>query len=640
MATLEQIEAALRAADAAGNTEDARALAQAYAQAKAAQPQAPKPPQSASNEIAAMIAGKPKPRRRSTYNLTGVPGVSTQVGAFLDGLQHHTMNPLHGAAQLVTHGLEGVGILPDGTAAADDAALRRREADYQARTGDTALSYAGAAVGEVAPWMLAMRGLRSAGLLPKLSALKDVQGAGAKAANIAARTGLLAAEGATMGAVTPVTGEGDFASQKGAQVTTGAIAAPAVAGGAKLAGAAARGARQGARFLTERGREQVADQRVAKLFGSDAAVLQALRSGSPVPGFQLTPAQALMTPEAVQTERMLRNNALTAPAFAAQESANNVALRDVVAGIAGTDADAAAARAARKAATDPYYSQLPGQMVDPAPVLAALDSLTNSSLGVRPNIKSAAASLKSEIQARLQGGKIDAGILSGLHENAGSHLGPMASAQEKKALGPIKDSIADALDAAVPGYRANLAAYGRASQPLSDMAAGRAGLDAIDRGGRDAGGNQIVDLAKIKSILAKDDKARFKMSPQARTALEQVLEAAQRRSVANNTIAAAGPGSAADTLRGLSSSPVGQRSASGLAGLLGASFGGLDGGLASLLLLEGANAANNSVTRKVGQKAASAKRAADAIEAHLARQKPGLLEQYMMPSYLLPYIER
>lgn len=37
MATLEQIEAALRAADAAGNTEDARRLAQAYSQARSAQ---------------------------------------------------------------------------------------------------------------------------------------------------------------------------------------------------------------------------------------------------------------------------------------------------------------------------------------------------------------------------------------------------------------------------------------------------------------------------------------------------------------------------------------------------------------------------------------------------------------------------
>lgn len=43
MATLEQLEAALRAADAAGNTEDAQRLAQAYAQARGVSPQASAP---------------------------------------------------------------------------------------------------------------------------------------------------------------------------------------------------------------------------------------------------------------------------------------------------------------------------------------------------------------------------------------------------------------------------------------------------------------------------------------------------------------------------------------------------------------------------------------------------------------------
>lgn len=101
----------------------------------------------------------------------------------------------------------------------------------------------------------------------------------------------------------------------------------------------------------------------------------------------------------------------------------------------------------------------------------------------------------------------------------------MASAQEKAALGPLRDTIADALDAAVPGYRANLAAYARASQPLTDMAAGRSLLGAIDSGGRDAGGNQAVSLTQVKSLLSKDDRAKFKMSPDARKSLEAVRDA-------------------------------------------------------------------------------------------------------------------
>jgi hypothetical protein len=50
-------------------------------------------------------------------------------------------------------------------------------------------------------------------MLPRVS---QVAGAGAKAGNLFAKGGLLATEGALMGATTPVTEEGDYGSQKGA----------------------------------------------------------------------------------------------------------------------------------------------------------------------------------------------------------------------------------------------------------------------------------------------------------------------------------------------------------------------------------------------------------------------------------------
>lgn len=233
-----------------------------------------------------------------------------------------------------------------------------------------------------------------------------------------------------------------------------------------------------------------------------------------MPGFVPTPAQAIGTPEAVQAERVLRNDGRSAPFFAEQESANNQALRDQVARLAGDDQALAAAQKARKAATDPYYAQLPNAKADPASALAALDSLQNSGLGVNKNVKAAVASLRQEIKSRLDSeGKLPADVLSGLHSEAGSHLGPMATAAERKALGPVRDSIADALDAAVPGYRDNVAAYARLSQPISDMQTGRSILGAIDSGARDAGGNQAVTLTQIKAALAKDAKARYPMSP-------------------------------------------------------------------------------------------------------------------------------
>lgn len=622
----------------------------AYAQQNYAQPQA---------DFSDVSATVTKTRKPTIYDKAPTPAMAGQV-AMLDGLQHHLGNLAVGAGQLVHHGANALTQkLAGGTQFAkrsqalidkEDADARQREADYQRRTDtNTATkvgSTVGGAAGEVLPWMVGMGELRAAGALPKLARVGDVAGAGAKVRNVAAKTGLLAAEGGAMGAVQPVTGEGSYGAQKAMQVGVGAVAAPVLAG--TTAGAGKALALRD--YLTKAGRGRIAEGRLAKLYGTDPQTLAALRQQGPIPGFTPTPAQALRTPEAIQTERILRNNSETAPAFARAEAANNAAMRGVGADIAqeANPAALAQAQAARRAATQPYYDQLQGQAVDPAPVLASLDALAASSMGVRPNIKSAAASLRSEIESRLDsGGKIDASILSGLRENIGSHLGPIASAQEKKALGPLADSIAGAIDTAVPGYRNTMATYAQKSAPISDIRAGRELLDAIDSGGRDTLGNPTVDLAKIRAALKRDDKAKFKMSQQARQRLESLLEAAQQRSVTNNTIAASGPGTAADALRGGILSPMWQRIATQLGGgagaltggtLVGGPLGGLAGYLAGTSIASGANAANNAVLRQLGQRGASAPATADAIEAYLRRrQQPAL--PYMPANALLPYAQ-
>src|SRR3546814_8018093 len=86
---------------------------------------------------------------------------------FTGAMGHHAMNPLHGAAQAVSHGVQSLtDRLPQGnpvrqivgeTVASDDAALRQREADYQARVPDSMASYAGAAAGEVVPFAVGAR---------------------------------------------------------------------------------------------------------------------------------------------------------------------------------------------------------------------------------------------------------------------------------------------------------------------------------------------------------------------------------------------------------------------------------------------------------------------------------------------------
>lgn len=216
------------------------------------------------------------PRAPSRH--AGQYGITPYLMDFADAAQHNTMNVLHGGAQLATHGLAKLPVVGDyfaDVAASDDAALRKREADYQARTQDNPASYLGAGVGQLLPWVAGTAALRSAGALPVAS-------------STAAKAGLLAGEGALMGATTPVTDGGDYGSQKTSQVITGAVAAPLLAGGLKATGAGAGVAGRASRYLTGRGREAIANERVAAMLGPDA--LPALRAGQSVEGFVPTPA--------------------------------------------------------------------------------------------------------------------------------------------------------------------------------------------------------------------------------------------------------------------------------------------------------------------------------------------------------------
>lgn len=559
----------------------------------------------------------------------GLPAVSE----FNAAAQQHSMNALHGLAQLGVRGLEAAGIAPRGTSASDQAALSQREADYQARVPDSAASYAGAAVGEVAPWLVGIGAARGAGLLPQLRPLAQTTGLLGKTGGVAARGGLLAGEGALAGAATPVLEADDFGGAKLEQIGVGAALAPVAALGVRGVTGTLGAARQGARYLTPGGREALANQQLLQQFGSDPATLAALRQQSPVAGFQLSPAQALGTPEAVQSERILRNQRDTAPLFAALEGQQNVALRNQVSGLAGGATEAeraaaeAAARQARTQATAPVFGQLPGVQVDPLPVLTAVDTLQRSGLGTNKTVREALTGLQAEIRSRIENGTLSADVLSGLRENIGSYLGPTATAQEKKALAPIRDSIVDALDAAVPGYRANLATYARLSAPIKGMAVGRELLDAIDNSRLDAAGNPTVDLTKVRSALAKAKKSKNPPDKATLQQLESAIEAIQKRGISANTVAAAGPGTAADILRDIQG------------GLLQRTIRSVPfvGPPAEALL----GAIPADISRRAGRKAVRAQDTAAAIEAARRAQTPGsLLPQYNLPAYLLPYRER
>jgi hypothetical protein len=126
-----------------------------------------------------------------------------------------------------------------------------------------------------------------------------------------------------------------------------------------------------------------------------------------------------------------------------------------------------------------------------------------------------------------------------------------------------------------------------------------------------------------------------------------VLRSRQRAGISDNKVAASGPGTAAELQAGLLANPLARKALNGI-GLVG---GGLLGHLTGIPVLgeltgaaigghlgEGVNALNGKVMRKVGEKAANAQKAADALEAYRiqqARKRQGLLTN--LPQYLLPY---
>lgn len=592
-------------------------------------------------------AFKPPAQAKPALRDQLAPYGGTFLMDMLDAGQHHVLSQMNGLGQLIHHGVtKATELLPEGNSIREWAheidrkgapALAQREADYQHRVPTNAASLTGAVAGEVLPWMTGIGELRAAGLLPQIPKGVGLLG---KAAEIGKKGGLLALEGGTMQAAQPVLEDGSYGAHKGAQVAVGMAAAPLLAGGFVGADKLAGGAGRLARYATSGGREAIANERLAKLYGSDAEILQKLRADTGVPGFDLTPAQALATPEAVQAERLLRNHALTAPAFAGREAANNAAAQAQVARVAGDDAALEAAHIARREAVAPYRSKIPETGSPMVPAQEVFSQLERLSLSANPTIRGTArehlALLKKQAD---KDGNVPAFALDDIRQNAGSMLAKHTPARggsvEAARYGPVTDTIADALDRAVPGYRDYLATYARASEPINDMEAGKALLAAIGSGGRDAGGGQAVTLNQVKALLAKDNRANFPMSESARKQIEAVLEVLQQRSVTNNTIAAAGPGSAADLQKAVQASPLLMRILGHSASVGGGVTLGPLGYLAGAAATEGANAANNSVVRKLGEKAASAKSTADAIEAFRLlqeqKQKAGLL------SPLLPY---
>jgi len=155
---------------------------------------------------------------------------------FAQGVVHGAASPFTGTAQSLTHAFGS-----DEAADAVDKRLKSNERAFETGAGSTTSGAVGDVVGEILPYVFGGAELKAAGLVPKVSTTLG-------------KLGSLALGGAAIGATSPVTGGGDYASEKAKQIGIDAATGPVLFGAGKALGAAGKGARNLTRLATEGGR--------------------------------------------------------------------------------------------------------------------------------------------------------------------------------------------------------------------------------------------------------------------------------------------------------------------------------------------------------------------------------------------------
>lgn len=235
MATLEQIGAALKAADAAGNTDDARRLAQAYAQMRDAQGTAMAP-----NAL-------PTATVRPTQDDLDAAQPRSSIGDFVSGIGRGLYGTAQGVGQMLAHSTTGKaiqagldferehGLMPDFAKRLDDNIgpraiaqsvddrIKADDAAFNAGAGSTFAGKAGNVTGGIiatAPIGMASVPAKGASLLSAVGRAALAGGAGAATQpvngdNFAAEKAQQIGLGSTIGGAVPVAGRGLMALAEG-----------------------------------------------------------------------------------------------------------------------------------------------------------------------------------------------------------------------------------------------------------------------------------------------------------------------------------------------------------------------------------------------------------------------------------------
>lgn len=298
-------------------------------------------------------------------NIGKAPDGSLLKQALVDAptaLLHHAMNLPHGIAQGVENAVNyGAQLFPDNpvsrainkTVQADNAAMRQREAEYQASIPTNAASVTGAALGEIAPFTLNAVAvpLRAAGGLAERFISSH-----APQAVLAGKAASGSVQGGIVGAAMPVTGE-DYLDEKIKQLGYGVLtggAIPVIAKGAGVVKDTANAIINPV-FNPEQSAIEKLIQDAGGIEEAKAAIERAANAGNTISGQSFTLGQAGKNAGLAATERA--RAAVSPENFQALYQAQRDARLRALQGIGQDDVAVANAIEARDKAANSLYGK-------------------------------------------------------------------------------------------------------------------------------------------------------------------------------------------------------------------------------------------------------------------------------------------
>lgn len=495
MATIEELEAGLRKAHAAGQTEHARRFAAEIRRMRGAQQ-----PKADFSGVSARVIGRPlevsdEQRNQVLREFGATPSQRSGLyERYMAGVGKSMVDTVQGIGQAITdQGMRGAGVAEDIASLVNPEAARQvgdrlrgfqsgqRESVARRRQTDPAFSEDpvfgfGNVVGALGQL-----------LIPGTAARGTMVGRAALPTTVKGN----ALQGMAFGSVQPVAGEGEREVNTALGGTFGGVlpaASKFTTGLLRMAGNA-----------LGRGTVSGSTKRAAEILRAEASGLPGLLRPAPstVPGVRRSLAEESLDPGIARLERNMRSQTNL---FDPIDRANNAARVASLQKIAGTDADMAAAIDARSAmGRSARQDAMSAGDVDISETLSLLDDAIKGQEG-RPAVRAGLQTLKSLLATESEEapGLVTTTpesrmyVLDNVRETIGDMLsgkygGDNAAALKgsRELLG-IRDSLNEEIASQVPRFADYLNAYRQGSIPINRMEIGR---ELLDRGA----GSAIAD---------------------------------------------------------------------------------------------------------------------------------------------------